>query len=89
MTLGFPFGAVRFPEVQGAFYNDLAQRWSSRAYDRRVLGSAGVGFRMALIPGFVFRVDVGKRYSFGGDDSAESRDYYRHRYVSLFYGYNY
>ena len=89
VTLGFPFGAVRFPQVQGAIYNDLAQRWSSGAYDRRFLGSAGIGFRMALIPGFVFRVDVGKRYSLNGDGSAEARDYYRRRYVSLFYGYNY
>lgn len=88
VTLGFPFGAVRFPQVQGAFYNDLAQRWSSGAYDGRVLGSAGIGFRMALIPGFVFRVDVGKRYSVGGS-AVDTGDYYRRRYVSFFYGYNY
>jgi hemolysin activation/secretion protein len=90
VTLGFPFGPVRFPQVQGAFFGDLGQAWYKGSYDSRVLGSAGVGFRMALLPGFVFRVDVGRRYSLGGGPlDGSSGDPYRRRFVDMFFGYNY
>ena len=90
VTLGFPFGPVRFPQVQGAFFGDLGQAWYKGSYDSRVLGSAGVGFRMALLPGFVFRVDVGRRYSLNGQPlSGSSGDAYRRRFVDMFFGYNY
>jgi hemolysin activation/secretion protein len=88
VTLGFPFGPIRFPQVQGAFFGDLGQAWYKNDYDGRVLGSGGVGFRMALLPGFVFRLDVGRRYSFNGRDTPLS-DAYRRHFVDFFFGYNY
>ena len=90
VALGFPFGTVRFPQVQGAFFGDLGQAWNRGFYDPRILGSAGVGFRMALLPGLVLRLDMGRRLSLRGDDTLlQDPDTYRQRFVDLFIGYNY
>jgi hemolysin activation/secretion protein len=88
VTFGFPFGSIRFPQVQGAFFGDLGQAWYQGNYDSRVLGAAGVGFRMALLPGLVLRLDVGRRYSFAAP-RGEPSDFYRQRFVDLFIGYDY
>jgi hemolysin activation/secretion protein len=90
VAVGFPFGVVRFPQLQGAVFADLGQAWSEPNYDRRVLGSAGAGFRMMLIPGFVLRLDVGRRFSMNGhtgDPTASA--YYRRHFADFFIGYNY
>ncbi len=90
VTFGFPFGAVRFPPLRGALFVDAGQAWNRGEYDERVLGSAGVGFRMSLVPGFVLRVDVGRRYSFAAaHESDADRAYFRRRFVDLFFGYDY
>jgi hypothetical protein len=90
VAVGFPFGVVRFPQLQGAVFADAGQAWNRSGYDPRVLGSGGVGFRMALIPGLVLRLDVGRRFSFRGDDSdPDHRAYYRRRFADFFIGYNY
>lgn len=87
MTVGFPFGAIRFPQVQGAVFGDLGQAWYGSAYDQRILGSAGVGFRVPLGPGVVIRFDVGQRFSFRGEDATSP--YYRRRFADLFFGIDY
>ncbi len=90
VTFGFPFGAISFPQLQGAVFADLAQAWNAGAYDHRALGSAGVGLRMPLIPGFVLRFDAGRRFSFRGNDSnPDVREYYSKRFVDFFIGYDY
>ncbi|HET7457684.1 MAG TPA: hypothetical protein VFJ74_08505 [Gemmatimonadaceae bacterium] len=92
VTLGFPFGAVRFPQLQGAVFSDLGQAWYRGGAPDRVLGSAGVSLRMALIPGFVLRLDAGRRFSYVTTSSGrafESDDFYRRRFVDFFFGYNY
>jgi hemolysin activation/secretion protein len=90
VTFGFPFGAVRFPPLRGALFVDAGQAWNRGEYDERVLGSAGVGFRMSLVPGFVLRVDVGRRYSFAAaQESDADRAYFKRRFVDLFFGYDY
>ncbi len=89
VAMGFPFGTVRFPEVQGAFFADVGQSWERSRYDSRVLGSAGVGFRMPVIPGFVFRLDVGRRFSVNAPPSDSRADYYSRRFVDFFFGFNY
>ena len=84
VTIGFPFGPVRFPEVQGAVFNDFAQNWDEGFYQDHVLGSAGLGFRMPLIPGIVLRLDVGRRYTIhrlSGDPASA-------RFVDFFFGYD-
>jgi hemolysin activation/secretion protein len=90
VTVGFPFGAVRFPPVRGALFVDAGQAWNRGEYEHRVLGSMGLGFRMSLIPGFVMRVDVGRRYALAAaGESPADRDYWRRRFVDLFFGYDY
>lgn len=92
VTLGLPVGAVRFPQFQGALFGDLGQAWYRGAHEDRVLGSAGLGVRTAIIPGLVLRLDVGRRFSFAGDgrtSPALDAGYYRRRFVDFFFGYNY
>jgi hypothetical protein len=90
VTVGFPFGAVRFPPVRGAVFVDAGQAWNRGEYRERVLGAAGVGFRMSLVPGFVLRVDVGRRFALAASgESPADRAYYRRRFVDLFFGYDY
>ena len=86
VTIGFPFGAVRFPQVQGALFADAGQAWRKSQYDERVMGSAGIGFRVGLVPGLVLRWDVGRRYSINGDQDDPD---YKSRFVNFFFGYNY
>ena len=90
VTVGFPFGAVRFPPLRGALFVDGGQAWNRGEYERRVLGSTGVGFRMSLVPGFVLRVDVGRRFALAtAGQSDADRAYQRRRFVDLFFGYDY
>jgi hypothetical protein len=92
VTIGFPFGAIRFPQVQGALFNDFGQAWYDGAYAPRVLGSAGVGFRTAIVPGLVLRIDVGRRYSPNPSArgiSGTTSSFYQGRFVDFFFGYNY
>ena len=91
VTLGLPTGSLRLPQLQGAIFNDVGQAWYGGGYDPRVLASAGVGFRMALIPGLVLRLDAGSRYSVAGSAGASSaeRSFYRDRFTDFFFGYNY
>lgn len=92
VTLGLPVGAVRFPQLQGALFGDLGQAWYGGGYEDRVLGSAGLGLRSAIIPGLVLRLDVGRRFSLDGHEPAGAAldpDYYRRRFVDFFFGYNY
>ena len=89
VALGFPFGTVRFPEVQGAVFSDFGQSWERSRYDSRVLGSAGVGFRMPVIPGFVFRLDVGRRFALNSPKVDPRASYYNRRFLDFFFGFNY
>ena len=90
VTVGFPFGAVRFPPVRGALFVDAGQAWNRGEYRERVLGSGGVGFRMSLVPGFVLRLDVGRRFVLAAaKESAADRAFLRRRFVDLFFGYDY
>ncbi|MDQ3697169.1 MAG: hypothetical protein M3373_03980 [Gemmatimonadota bacterium] len=88
VAVGFPFGVVSFPAVQGAVFADAGQAWAGSPGGRPLLGSAGVGFRMAVVPGLVLRADVGRRFSPNGAEEIPS-DFFRRRFVELFIGYNY
>jgi hemolysin activation/secretion protein len=91
VTFGFPFGPVRFPQLQGAMFSDLGQAWYRGGAPDRVLGSAGVSLRMALVPGFVLRLDTGRRFSLVTSRGSDPEDdaFYRRRFVDFFFGYNY
>jgi hypothetical protein len=89
IAIGLPVGAVRLPPLQGGVFADLGQAWYRGEYDQRVLGSAGLGFRLPVIPGFVLRLDVGRRFSLAGTRGDAEASYYRRRFVDFFFGYNY
>jgi hypothetical protein len=90
LTIGFPFGAARFPGVQGALFVDYGRAWSDETARRGVLGSGGFGLRMPIGPPLVLRLDIGWRLG-----SSDTRSYglpastrNRH-FVDFFFGYNY
>ena len=90
LTIGFPFGAARFPGVQGALFVDYGRAWSESTTRRGVLGSSGLGLRMPLGPPLVLRLDIGWRLG------SRELDFYglpassRHRrFVDFFFGFNY
>ena len=90
LTIGFPFGAARFPGVQGALFVDYGRAWSDNTTRRGVLGSSGLGLRMPIGPPLVLRLDLGYRLGttdldvYGLPASARGR-----RFVDFFFGFNY
>jgi outer membrane translocation and assembly module TamA len=89
LTIGFPFGAARFPGVQGALFVDYGRAWSRTTTSRGVLGSSGLGLRMPIGPPLVLRLDIGYRLgapnlALYGLPSARQR-----RFVDFFFGFNY
>ncbi|HXM38246.1 MAG TPA: hypothetical protein VN908_06250 [Gemmatimonadales bacterium] len=90
LTIGFPFGAARFPGVQGALFLDYGRAWSEATTRRGVLGSSGLGLRMPIGPPLVLRLDIGWRLG------SRALNFYglpassRHaRFVDFFFGFNY
>jgi hypothetical protein len=90
LTIGFPFGAARFPGVQGALFVDYGRAWSRTTTNRGVLGSSGLGLRMPIGPPLVLRLDIGYRLGtrdldvYGLPASTHNR-----RFVDFFFGFNY
>ncbi|HJS44385.1 MAG TPA: hypothetical protein VJ755_13000 [Gemmatimonadales bacterium] len=90
LTIGFPFGAARFPGVQGALFLDYGRAWTKTTTQRPVLGSAGLGLRMPLGPPLVLRLDLGYRLGLSELERyrlPNSSD--RRRFVDFFFGFNY
>ena len=90
LDVGFPFGELRLPGVQGAVFGDLGRAWSAPAETRGWLGSYGLGLRMAVIQPLVLRLDMGWRYAIG-DASLYSlpADYQGRGFALLWFGYDY
>jgi len=90
LTIGFPFGAARFPGVQGALFVDYGRAWSKTTTGRGVLGASGLGLRMPVGPPLVLRLDFGYRLGttdverYGLPASTRNR-----RFVDFFFGFNY
>jgi hypothetical protein len=90
LTIGFPFGAARFPGVQGALFLDYGRAWSESTRRRGVLGSSGLGLRMPIGPPLVLRLDMGYRLRSGDLDFYGLPASTRHtRFVDFFFGFNY
>ena len=90
LSIGFPFGELRFPGVQGALFTDVGRAWTPSTTQRGTLGSAGLGLRMPIGPPLVLRLDTGYRFHSGSLDPyglpLRSR---RSRFVDFFFGFNY
>lgn len=90
LTIGFPFGAVRFPGIQGAIFGDVGGAWTSQSGHRSLLGSGGIGLRMPVFFPLVLRLDVGYRFPFGDAAGYGLSDASTgHRFVDFFFGFNY
>ena len=90
LTIGFPFGAARFPGVQGALFLDYGRAWSTTTANRGVLGASGLGLRMPVGPPLVLRLDVGYRLGTTDLDRYGLPANVRHRrFVDFFFGFNY
>ncbi len=92
LTIGFPFGAARFPGVQGALFLDYGRAWSKTTPDRGVLGASGLGLRMPIGPPLVLRLDLG--YRLGSTQTQIDRyslpaSTRNRRFVDFFFGFNY
>ncbi len=90
LSVGFPFGEVRFPGVQAAVFSDYGRAWSASTTNRGTLGSSGLGLRMPVAPPLVLRLDFGWRWMKGNTlayglppRSNQSR------FVDFFFGFNY
>ncbi|HEY3280194.1 MAG TPA: hypothetical protein VGJ83_06745 [Gemmatimonadales bacterium] len=90
LTIGFPFGAARFPGVQGALFLDYGRAWSENTTARGVLGASGLGLRMPIGPPLVLRLDLGYRFH-SGDPGFYSlpRSSRGTKFVDFFFGFNY
>lgn len=90
VTLGFPFGDLRFPGLQGALFVDVGGAWTPRSQGRSALASAGLGLRLPIGFPLVLRLDLGYRFAFGETrgytlpDLSENR-----RFADFFFGFNY
>jgi len=64
-AIGFPFGTVEFPGVEGAFFVDAGWLWTDDdRFEWRPLGSTGLSFRMGFGGFLVFRFDLARRTDF-------------------------
>ena len=89
-TFGTPIGAIRFPEVQAAFFGDVGRATQLGDEHRALIGSYGVGFRLPVIDGFVLRLDWGRRFTdqnFVGYGLTPEQT--RRSFLQFFFGYNY
>ncbi len=91
LDLGTPFGDINLPEIQaGALFADVGKATYPAPAERALLGSYGLGFRLAIAPSRCAAAryrpplsDEGyRRYSL-------SREQKRPSFVSFFFGYNY
>ena len=90
LTIGFPFGAARFPGMQGALFLDYGRAWSEVTDGRGELGSTGLGLRMPIGPPLVLRLDLGYRFH-SGDQTFYSLPQSSRgtKFVDFFFGFNY
>ena len=90
-SLEFPFGAIRFPGIQGAAFADLGSSWMETGTFESAWGSYGAGVRTSLGPPLVLRLDMGRRYKLGEeppvrfDDGERFDDFF----VDFFFGFNF
>jgi outer membrane protein assembly factor BamA len=90
LSIGFPFGTLRFPGMQGAFFADAGRAWSRETDERGILGSAGLGLRMPIASPLVLRLDTGYRFNSGALSTySVARRARGGRFVDFFFGFNY
>lgn len=91
LSLHFPFGELRFPGIQGAFFADVGSSWLEGQDYESAWGSYGLGFRTSLGPPLVLRMDIGKRFKFGESPPVRfgGDENFGDTFIDFFFGYNY
>ncbi len=90
LAIGFPFGEIRLPGVQGALFTDVGGAWTKESTARGLLGSAGFGLRMPVFYALVLRLDIGWRFSMGNYAAYSLPQLQGNRnFVDFFFGFNY
>ncbi|HUF70322.1 MAG TPA: hypothetical protein VMM79_16865 [Longimicrobiales bacterium] len=92
LSLAFPFGTVRLPGVQGAFFADIGSSWlESQSRAEGSWGSYGVGFRSSLGAPLVLRLDIGRRFKVGDPPPVifPGGSRFNDTFVDFFFGFNY
>ncbi len=92
LSLGFPFGELRLPGVQGALFADIGSSWlETQERAEGAWGSYGIGFRTSFGAPLVLRMDIGRRFRVGGPPpvvfSGDER--FNGTFVDFFFGFNY
>ena len=92
LSLTFPFGDLRLPGIQGAFFADAGSSWlDTQSKPPGTWGSYGMGFRTSLGAPFVIRMDVGKRFRVGAPPPVVfgRGERFNDTFVDFFFGFNY
>ncbi|HEY2824717.1 MAG TPA: hypothetical protein VGI83_04160, partial [Gemmatimonadales bacterium] len=88
VSIGFPFGELRFPGLQGAFFSDFGSAGTAFTDQRGALGSSGLGLRMPLGV-LVLRLDLGYRWELGDVTGYPITSADGRKFADFFFGYNY
>jgi hypothetical protein len=90
-SLGFPFGTLRLPGIEGALFADAGSSWLDTQKSDGVWGSYGGSARMSLGAPLVLRLDVGRRFAKGSRPPVifTGGEKFRQTFVSFFVGFDY
>jgi hypothetical protein len=91
LAVGFPFGTLRLPGVEGALFTDMGSSWLDGQKADGLWGSYGGSARMSLGGALVLRMDVGRRFAKGSRPPVifSGGENFRQTFVSFFVGFDY
>jgi WD40 repeat protein len=91
LAFAFPFGTLRLPGVQGAFFADVGSSWLEHEDPIGTWGSYGTSLRMSLGAPLVLRLDAGRRFHSGGLPPVVFTDgeKFNSTFVDFFFGFNF
>ncbi len=91
LAIGFPFGTLRLPGIEGAVFADMGSSWLETEKADGLWGSYGAGFRTSLGPPLVIRMDVGRRFARGSRPPVifSGGEKFRNTFVDFFVGFDY
>jgi hypothetical protein len=92
LSFAFPFGTLRLPGIQGAFFADIGSSWlETQSQAEGSWGSYGIGFRSSLGPPLVLRLDIGRRFKVGDPPPVifPGGSQFNDTFVDFFFGFNY
>ena len=91
LAVGFPFGTLRLPGIEGALFTDMGSSWLEGQSADGLWGSYGTAFRSSLGGMLVLRMDVGRRFAKGTRPPVifGTGEKFRDTFVDFFIGFDY